>query len=939
MSIRERDENTKLAQQNALLKLYPNQKIKVFISSICGVEKYDKVRAELKKYLEATQLVRVYTFEDEGASTLLAGDHYILALKDSDVCIFLIDKKDDISQGVQKELDTVKKHNIKALYYFCDEFEEEITPLENSLMGAQYAKSKTIHSFSELSKNGAKDLIEDIAMIYHYYCRHEIDVISNERETVQEVDITSAEKYQLSTIPKIVLKSVDKCRDYILGFIYNDFESTFANKEEKSNEIDEWGLEFLQILFERKSIKTFNTALYLNVLKEIQNENLYQIVEIRWKAIQEYFQGDVKKCIKYLNEALKKAKETKQYTWIIKDILIDLRNMNWIYCTEKNISHLDSSAQKELIESDEELYYPIIDRIKASLNEKYIDGLYKEKTKSPYSVTIGNDLNQYGEMLASLVVVSMYNGSLTHIFLIYEYIRKFTFYLTCKSDKWNLKFTLYKLSIFSGKEKEIKRIENSYSEVLYELSPEEAKSIMEFCSNHPIQYERLNSQLLAFASVGYFLDDKVYKQYENFIIEEITEWLSNDKLVFSIGKNIFKCLNGVAYRMSQDTLSEICCQFIDKNFTCWYIDIFKLIKNHINLQKMSIDSATALVEYINCVFDSEKGREKIKYNPFFLCMLRKQNRDITEKMDKKIADYLPDFYQETYKLETTQNEKQDLLEFVKIYTDRVMKTNKIQGKDGIYFEHADREIAIIRNILLEKEFINEAETMDLLISTMVDILFSKEDFAIKLDAIALLICIVVKYPEDYKRNQNLYENLYKQQECIEAFDYLISSSNIDQITLKIGLLLLFISMEKEVYDDFLELLTNIQGDNRTIISVTELIVGYLDDSDEVRLPSRVESVILMSVLQWLQSDDTDIKWNATRILLAMSRNPENYNVVSHQLIKLINSCGANIKCLILRYIYKIKSISDDTRKYIIFKCKNDANFVIRMICNEVEEGI
>ena len=169
MSIRERDENTKLAQQNGLLKLYPNQKIKVFISSICGVEKYDKVRAELKKYLEATQLVRVYTFEDEGASTLLAGDHYILALKDSDVCIFLIDKKDDISQGVQKELDTVKKHNIKALYYFCDEFKKEITPLENSLMGAQYAKSKIIHNFSELSENGAQDLIEEIVTIYHNY--------------------------------------------------------------------------------------------------------------------------------------------------------------------------------------------------------------------------------------------------------------------------------------------------------------------------------------------------------------------------------------------------------------------------------------------------------------------------------------------------------------------------------------------------------------------------------------------------------------------------------------------------------------------------------------------------------------------------------------------------------------------------------------------------
>lgn len=50
-------------------------KIKVFISSICSVDKYDKVRAELKKAIEDTQLADVYTFEGKGASILPAGAH------------------------------------------------------------------------------------------------------------------------------------------------------------------------------------------------------------------------------------------------------------------------------------------------------------------------------------------------------------------------------------------------------------------------------------------------------------------------------------------------------------------------------------------------------------------------------------------------------------------------------------------------------------------------------------------------------------------------------------------------------------------------------------------------------------------------------------------------------------------------------------------------
>lgn len=42
-------EYTKAEEQSDPLPISPDQKIKVFISSICGVEKYDKVRAELNK--------------------------------------------------------------------------------------------------------------------------------------------------------------------------------------------------------------------------------------------------------------------------------------------------------------------------------------------------------------------------------------------------------------------------------------------------------------------------------------------------------------------------------------------------------------------------------------------------------------------------------------------------------------------------------------------------------------------------------------------------------------------------------------------------------------------------------------------------------------------------------------------------------------------------
>ena len=104
-------------------------------------------------------------------------------------------------------------------------------------------------------------------------------------------------------------------------------------------------------------------------------------------------------------------------------------------------------------------------------------------------------------------------------------------------------------------------------------------------------------------------------------------------------------------------------------------------------------------------------------------------------------------------------------------------------------------------------------------------------------------------------------------------------------------------------------------------------------------PSKVEAIILQNILQWLHSEYTDIRWNATRILLTMSRNPENSRIVNHQLMNLIDSNSVYIKNLIMRHLHKMNWITDVTKEYIISKCRHDANFVVRMVCNEVEKGI
>lgn len=113
--------------------IIPEQKIQIFISSACGDEpekqKYNYVREALKRLIESTGFAQVYVFESEEASTNSARQHYTFALEDCDVCIFLIDNNDGVPMGVQKEIDTAKKHGINFLFYFCDQFSKSETPL------------------------------------------------------------------------------------------------------------------------------------------------------------------------------------------------------------------------------------------------------------------------------------------------------------------------------------------------------------------------------------------------------------------------------------------------------------------------------------------------------------------------------------------------------------------------------------------------------------------------------------------------------------------------------------------------------------------------------------------------------------------------------------------------------------------------------------------
>lgn len=906
-------------------------KIKVFISSACGVgkENYNIARAGLKTIIESTGIAEVYLFEDEGAATRTAKQHYTEALEDCDICIFLIDNQDGVPPGVQVEVDCVSKYNIKSLYYFCDKDSREMTPLQRSLMGANFAKSKVVHSFEEVVKNGAQDLIFDLMNVYKKYCKGRLDDISPIEERIADTSILNS----FVTTPLVVTKStiadIDKCKAYFLAFIH-DFDKEVKN----SNVFDEWCYRFLPILFENKSITDFNLALYLKELEKQQLPEYHDVVKIRWGAIQAYFQDDLEEVVRLLEEALSVAKRNKIPEWIIKDILIDLRNQKIIFDEKNNQIRLDDWIQKEIEAGEQDVYYPLLDRFDSTLNELYIERSIKEEIKSPYTVSLGNDHSCYTDLLANIYVVAMFNGSLTHIVMMYKRLKLLAFHLCQIDSNWKLRILLVKSALMSYKSKELEGIINEGEDILGKVNASEAYEIFNFTNNEPIKYQRMIINLAALKSIGYFLDDKAFKEIIDEITMAIYQWLDEEKPCVALGGPIISTLSAIALRINQNLLATVCYRYLELGMNRWIDEVCTTIGHHIDLDRLAPDVKEGLLNQIILIVKDDKKRSATSKLPFLLIALHKKNKETTKELVKLIQTEMPIFYETRYKLETLENEIDDIYEVIRQYVNKIEERNISQGQGGRYSGYLDRPYLIIKSIMknfavkyditLLKEIFQAASNT---------LLSSKQTIDAKCDAIELLVFLCNHYPCVMSNIDDTIEQLKINRKIVE--DGIALLSNLSATVLKFISLFLYNCFGEEISLSVVELLPFFADDIRSQILISNSLLAFLEYENRDWLSVSTESILLQQALVWCKASQLEVRRNAIQILFQLLYNPINKQIIGNQLIKSMDNDNVYIKNTILQLLPKYENLDVAIRNYLLQKAQVDTNFVVRKVYNEV----
>lgn len=915
------------------------QKIRVFISSACGKEswkqKYNYVREGLKILIESTGLAEVYVFESEGASTISAEQHYLQELENCDVCIFLIDNKDGVPDGVQKEIDIANKCQIKSLYYFCNEFEITETPLQKSLTGSQYAKSTTIHNFKDILKQGSTDLINDLITIYKNYCRGRLYWIEESSSSVQGEN----SDFQLLFYPDNVIKTellsnIDCCTKYFFELILGTSNGEVTN----TSTFDKKASEMLPVLFEGANYNSEIASDLLSEIKKYQNPEHYQVVEKRYEALKEYFSGNQKECIRKLNEALQLAKDNSIAEWLKKDILIDLRNQELSLNQSLNTYLLNSEYQEALTNDQMLLYYPQLDRLDSSFYDEIIEQVIRSKIKSPETIFLSNGVQQSVKLLAGTYIISLFNGSLTHIEMIYKRIIYLCFLGASRYSDWKIKKVLLESTIIYYRDsKKTDEVIQYFGDLLSSIDEKDAYEIYQFANNSRIPYQKFICKLESFRVVAYFLNDENYEEFWLGIYQLIRKWIKDENSPVVVARNIFFMLEQTYLRIPQDHLMIIICECIINKKSRYYDKLFRLIAYGVDLNTASSELVGRLLGLIIKIVKNPTEREQITTLEMALITLRKKFKNLTEELDEVISIEMPNFYNDTYLLETTENENEDLPNFIESNITKIHEYNKAQGKNGRYYELTDSPHITIKNILSYSSVEWSEELINSIFQASCEtLLCTNQSIKIKMDAIELLVYLLNSTNGLMERNKKTTDKILSNKDQVTSANAILT--NLNETNLMLSTLFLYHSLGEDINMDLIKALVDIGKDVFSNRKASASFLNFIEASKLPLIDNQLEQIILQKSIEWCASPDFTTRCNAIQTLFLLLNNLKNKNIICNQIINVMDNDNIYIKIRILKNLHLLKDVDIETYKYIIQKASIDSNFLVRKVVKAMPEN-
>ena len=239
-------------------------------------------------------------------------------MEDSDLCVFLVDNKDNANEGVLKEQKRARELKKKAIYVFCKENEKEPTQMQSELEHRSGEKHLIIHTFEDFIEKTYMSIMNDVVEIYRKECQKPFIVEDLRKKQKQE---DKGHVYSRFIIDKQVLQGFDLTRAEIARAIYS--YTTDTETPDPSSSLDKQCSILAAKALGNDISSQVNFSCVTDELCKIHEEFLRTFIKHRVRAIEAYFANDLDSCIEKLENAYNESIRNKMIpNWLVNDVLI-----------------------------------------------------------------------------------------------------------------------------------------------------------------------------------------------------------------------------------------------------------------------------------------------------------------------------------------------------------------------------------------------------------------------------------------------------------------------------------------------------------------------------------------------------------------------------------------------------------------------------------------
>lgn len=388
----------------------------------------------------------------------------------------------------------------------------------------------------------------------------------------------------------------------IYNYFYGDASEKVFNKESKKfltnfESLD--GYLFYKILGHNKKyeLKSDYIKFGINIFDWILGERVFpgeeylsllynddqNIYNKRRKCLYLYFKSELQETLNEYDHIFSLLDSINIFENYKNDILIDGRNLT---IENNQLMNLYSPKEKyqNKIEAEEiNITAPIFDRLKVNLFEKSFDDSFKEETLPPSSVYYSSGLKEALNKVQNLILLTVYNGSITHLKLCRKTIFNLLYNYTRVYKDYNFfEYLLYMSAISMDFKTNIRIKDFIRRKYGYNLTKETIDRLYSFKDMVNKQY-KIYYLSFFYNNYKYFISDEVCKDIESQLLKYIYK---NKKSIINFLYEILKCFKDSEKLKDYILLFKTLEFMINNNYRRFYRDISDII-NNIDINKLN----------------------------------------------------------------------------------------------------------------------------------------------------------------------------------------------------------------------------------------------------------------------------------------------------------------------------------------------------------------